>query len=274
MCERCNPLGLKQPAASQAHGTASSGSSSAVIVLFVSPRSRSRRRSIPGRRRRGVSAPPGLAVTLTVTNQGTSTGSTTCRIFDPSMGAGPESTYADSPQVPAAGRSRSRPMSRRWATRSAPGGVLQQPLRQARARTLATRASGAAGSGAARARARRHGRTRPSAGCRSTRAQARLSLGDRGIRPEAGRGSGRGGPRAAGRGGSRRATVRPGRGCRGHRMERDLLQRTVAGQDRRRRAGTPAGQAGEAVGGVSDEGQPVRDRGRLDAHFARTPSAS
>ena len=48
-----------------------------------------------------ISAPPGLAVTVTVTNQGTATGSTTCRIYDPTIqGIGPESTYADSPQVP------------------------------------------------------------------------------------------------------------------------------------------------------------------------------
>jgi hypothetical protein len=42
MCDRCNPLGLKQPAPSQAHGT--------VLLAIV------------------VAAPPGLAVTVTVEN--------------------------------------------------------------------------------------------------------------------------------------------------------------------------------------------------------------
>ncbi len=101
MCERCNPLGLKQPAASQAHGTVVLGIVIAVIVLFVLAKV-----SIQGVGPfRGevadvISAPPGLAVTLTVTNQGTAAGSTTCRIYDPSIqGVGPESTYADSPRI-------------------------------------------------------------------------------------------------------------------------------------------------------------------------------
>ena len=101
MCERCNPLGLKQPAPSQAHGTVVLGIVVAVVVLFalakisihgVGP--------FQGTVVGVVSAPPGLAVTVTVTNQGTAAGTTTCRIYDPTIqGIGPESTYADSPQV-------------------------------------------------------------------------------------------------------------------------------------------------------------------------------
>ncbi len=102
MCERCNPLGLKQPAASQAHGTVVLGIVAAVIILFVLAKISIHgvgpfEGSVAG----VISAPPGLAVTVTVTNEGTTTGSTTCRIYDPSIqGIGPESTYADSPQVP------------------------------------------------------------------------------------------------------------------------------------------------------------------------------
>ena len=101
MCERCNPLGLKQPAPSQAHGTVVLGIVVAVVVLFalakisihgVGP--------FQGTIAGVVSAPPGLAVTVSVTNEGTSAGTTTCRIYDPTIqGIGPESTYADSPQV-------------------------------------------------------------------------------------------------------------------------------------------------------------------------------
>ena len=102
MCERCNPLGLKQPAASQAHGTVVLGIVVAVIVLFalakISIHGVGPFQGVIGG---VVSAPPGLAVTVTVTNEGTATGSTTCRIYDPTIqGIGPESTYADSPQVP------------------------------------------------------------------------------------------------------------------------------------------------------------------------------
>src|SRR4051812_8446522 len=35
MCERCNPLGLRQPSASQAHGTAIGGVALAVVLLAV-----------------------------------------------------------------------------------------------------------------------------------------------------------------------------------------------------------------------------------------------
>jgi predicted nucleic acid-binding Zn ribbon protein len=102
MCERCNPLGLKQPAASQAHGTVVLGIVGAVIVLFILAKiSIHGVGPFQGVVAEVISAPPGLAVTVTVTNEGTATGSTTCRIYDPTIqGIGPESTYADSPQVP------------------------------------------------------------------------------------------------------------------------------------------------------------------------------
>jgi predicted nucleic acid-binding Zn ribbon protein len=101
MCERCNPLGLKQPAPSQAHGTVFLGIVVAVIVLFaVAKISIQGIGPFQGVVAGVVSAPPGLAVTVTVTNQGTAAGSTTCRIYDPTIqGIGPESTYAESPRV-------------------------------------------------------------------------------------------------------------------------------------------------------------------------------
>jgi hypothetical protein len=101
MCERCNPLGLKQPAASQAHGTVVLGIIIGVVVLFLVARySLQGVGPFHGVVAEVVADPPGLAVTLTVTNQGTSAGSTTCRIYDPSIGGlGPEDTYADSPRI-------------------------------------------------------------------------------------------------------------------------------------------------------------------------------
>jgi hypothetical protein len=101
MCDRCNPLGLKQPAASQAHGTVLLGIVVAVVVLFALAKfSIQGVGPFQGVVAGVISAPPGLAVTVTVTNGGTAAGSTTCRIYDPTIqGIGPESTYADSPRV-------------------------------------------------------------------------------------------------------------------------------------------------------------------------------
>jgi hypothetical protein len=103
MCERCNPLGLKQPASSQAHGTVFVGIVLAVIALAILGRL-----AIAGvgpftaAVGAVVSDPPNLVVTLTVTNDGTKSGATTCRVFDPAFsGIGPESDYIQSPQIAA-----------------------------------------------------------------------------------------------------------------------------------------------------------------------------
>lgn len=105
MCERCNPLGLKSPAASQAHGIAIVGVGIAVVVLAVlgrlvladvGPFSGSVTSVVPD--------PNGLMVTILVTNAGSSAGSVTCRIDDPAMGGiGPSSVFVQSPQVPGDG---------------------------------------------------------------------------------------------------------------------------------------------------------------------------
>ena len=47
-----------------------------------------------------VSVPPGLAVTLTVTNRARSAGSSTCRVYDPgSTGIGPDAAFIVSPRI-------------------------------------------------------------------------------------------------------------------------------------------------------------------------------
>jgi hypothetical protein len=102
MCERCNPLGLAQPAASQAHGTVFLAIGLAVIGLAllgrlalagIGPFSSSVERV--------VGAPGGLAITLRVTNEGTHAGTTTCRVYDPTVGGiGPDAAYFQSPEVP------------------------------------------------------------------------------------------------------------------------------------------------------------------------------
>ena len=103
MCENCNPLGLKQPAPSQAHGTVFLAIVGAVIFLAVLGKvALSGIGPFKGSIGNVVAAPPGLAVTLTVTNLGTSAGSSTCRVFDPKVpGIGPESAFITSPRIPA-----------------------------------------------------------------------------------------------------------------------------------------------------------------------------
>ncbi len=101
MCERCNPLGLKQPAASQAHGTVLLAVVAGIVGLALLGRF-----ALVGigpfeaHIGNVVPAPPGLAVTVTVTNLGASPGSATCRVYDPSAGGiGPESAFVLSPRI-------------------------------------------------------------------------------------------------------------------------------------------------------------------------------
>ncbi len=84
LCERCNPLGLRDSSASQVHGIAIAGVAAAVVILAVVARL-----AISGVgpfNASVVTAAPddgGLAITLQVTNVGTSAGQTTCRVLDP-----------------------------------------------------------------------------------------------------------------------------------------------------------------------------------------------
>lgn len=105
LCEFCNPLGLPQPASSQVHGSVFLAIGGAVLGLAVL-----------GKIALGGIGPfsgrvvdvatgsgGGLQVTLSVTNEGTSSGSGTCRIYDPAQGnaIGPDATYVNTPRIPA-----------------------------------------------------------------------------------------------------------------------------------------------------------------------------
>ena len=100
LCERCNPLGLRDASASQVHGIAIAGVAAAVIILAVVGRL-----AISGVGPFDgsiVSAAPysaGLAITLQVTNHGTSTGRTTCRLRDPADRNGGRGSLVLSPQI-------------------------------------------------------------------------------------------------------------------------------------------------------------------------------
>jgi predicted nucleic acid-binding Zn ribbon protein len=102
MCERCNPLGLKEPAASQAHGTVFVGIGIAVVVMAVVARlAVTGVGPFSGGIAKVAADPAGLLVTIAVTNEGSSAGSTTCRVGDPQIrGVGPETAFVTSPVVP------------------------------------------------------------------------------------------------------------------------------------------------------------------------------
>ena len=100
LCERCNPLGLAQPASSQAHGTVFLGIGAAVLLLA----------SLAGSSSRGIgpftvnmgapsSVPGGLAVSITVTNTGATAGSATCQITTSEIGSAGLSEIISTPRI-------------------------------------------------------------------------------------------------------------------------------------------------------------------------------
>jgi hypothetical protein len=100
LCERCNPLGLRDSSASQVHGLALAGVAAAVVGLALAGHL-----AIAGVGPFDgsiVSAGPdggGLAITLQVTNHGTSAGRTTCRVSDPADRNGGRGGLILSPQI-------------------------------------------------------------------------------------------------------------------------------------------------------------------------------
>ncbi len=103
LCENCNPLGLKDVASSQAHGTVLLAIVVGVAILAIVGRlALTGIGPFTGRVTGVVSSPPGLSITVQVTNEGTKPGQATCRLYDPTTpGIGPESTSVQSPRVDA-----------------------------------------------------------------------------------------------------------------------------------------------------------------------------
>jgi hypothetical protein len=100
LCERCNPLGLKDSSASQVHGTVFIAVLVAVAGLALVGRlTLAGVGPFEGRLVGAVPDAKGLAVTLTVTNQGTAAGQTTCRLTDPKERSGGGSGFVLSPRI-------------------------------------------------------------------------------------------------------------------------------------------------------------------------------
>ena len=102
LCERCNPLGLRDVAASQAHGTVFLAVFLAVIGLALAARlfvagAGPYLASVTSVEAAGT----GLRITLDVTNDGSATGQTTCALYDPSQVAGPVRAFVLTPRIEA-----------------------------------------------------------------------------------------------------------------------------------------------------------------------------
>lgn len=107
LCERCNPLGLRDVAASQAHGTVFLAVFLAVVALAIAARL-----FVAGAGPYAASVAAvdpvadGLQVTLIVTNDGAAAGQTTCAIHDPSQVAGPVRAFVLTPRIEAGATAR------------------------------------------------------------------------------------------------------------------------------------------------------------------------
>jgi hypothetical protein len=105
LCAACNPGGLEQPAASQAHGTVFAGIVLAVVAMLVGatlllggvgP--------FTGRLTATSPVEGGLVLALAVTNAGRRDGPATCRVWDPAyFGSPPIETYIRTPPISAGG---------------------------------------------------------------------------------------------------------------------------------------------------------------------------
>ena len=102
LCEECNPLGLKQPAATQVHALAAGGILLFVLILAVLGRGALQGVGpFNGEIRDIQSAQNGLLVTVAVTNKGTTASATTCRILGADREPGGPAELLQSPNVPA-----------------------------------------------------------------------------------------------------------------------------------------------------------------------------
>ena len=108
MCEFCNPLGLADPAASQAHGTVFLAIGAAVVALALIGRFALAgigpfAATVDGvvKATDATGAVTGLTITLTVKNEGTKTGASTCRVHDPALVSTDRSAIFLSPEIAA-----------------------------------------------------------------------------------------------------------------------------------------------------------------------------
>jgi hypothetical protein len=100
LCERCNPLGLRDVSASQVHGTVFIGVLGAFVLLAIVARfAITGIGPFPVTVDETVPTAAGLEVTLTVTNEGDAEGQTTCRVTAASNRGGGPVAFILSPAI-------------------------------------------------------------------------------------------------------------------------------------------------------------------------------
>ena len=102
LCELCNPLELSQPAATQMHGIAALGILGFIVVLFVVGRAVIAGAGPFTGQVTGVAPVPavdGLAVTISVKNEGTNAGAITCWVAETPPRVGAPGQSVQSPLV-------------------------------------------------------------------------------------------------------------------------------------------------------------------------------
>jgi hypothetical protein len=100
LCERCNPLGLRDVSASQVHGTVIIAVLVGFVLLAVAARLvLNGLGPFPATLDHVAPASEGLAITLTVTNEGSAVGQTTCRVSDPAAQGGAAGAFLLSPPI-------------------------------------------------------------------------------------------------------------------------------------------------------------------------------
>ena len=100
LCERCNPLGLRDSASSQVHGTVFGVVAIAIVLMLVFARlAIAGSGPFPASLSGVTPTADGLAVTVTVSNDGTDAGQTTCRIVDVADRGVSRSAFVLSPRI-------------------------------------------------------------------------------------------------------------------------------------------------------------------------------
>jgi hypothetical protein len=100
LCERCNPLGLRDVSSSQVHGIAIAGVIAFVVILAVVGKV-----ALAGMGPFEATVAPAVAdasgqtVTLSVTNKGTSVGQSTCQVTDPADRTSSTGAFILTPQI-------------------------------------------------------------------------------------------------------------------------------------------------------------------------------
>ena len=102
LCEKCNPLGLRDSSSSQVHAIAIGGIALFVLVLAVAGRfALAGIGPFDAAIANVVPVQDGLDVTLTVKNTGSNSGQTTCHVTDPTDRTSNQGAFVLSPSVAA-----------------------------------------------------------------------------------------------------------------------------------------------------------------------------